>query len=87
MYAEVHGAGRYHRGVRTCPSCDSEKIRRGGMIIWLIYVALIAIAIPATLILKLNAAIVAGVMIAVIVLAHIVFNQRVCLDCGHQWKG
>ena len=57
------------------------------MIIWLIYVALIAIAIPATLILKLNAAIVAGVMIAVIVLAHIVFNQRVCLDCGHQWKG
>ena len=73
--------------MRTCPSCDSEKIRRGGMIIWLIYVGLILLAIPATLILKLNAAIVAGVMIAVIVLAHIIFNQRVCLDCGHQWMG
>ncbi|HYC58696.1 MAG TPA: hypothetical protein VEK79_03945 [Thermoanaerobaculia bacterium] len=57
------------------------------MTIWLIYVVLIALAIPATLILNLNAAIVAGIMIAVIVLAHIIFNQRVCLDCGHQWPG
>ncbi|MDP9194308.1 MAG: hypothetical protein M3P06_21640 [Acidobacteriota bacterium] len=73
--------------MRTCPSCDSEKIRRGGMIIWLIYVALIAFAIVATLVFQLNAAIVAGIMIAVVVLAHIVFNQRVCLDCGHQWRG
>jgi hypothetical protein len=73
--------------VAACPSCDSEKIRRGGMTIWLIYVALIAIAIPATLIFQLNAAIVALIMIAIIVLAHLVFNQRVCLDCGHQWKG
>ena len=73
--------------MRTCPSCDSEKIRRGGMIIWMIYVALIAFAIVATLVFQLNAAIVAGIMIAVIVIAHIVFNQRVCLDCGHQWQG
>lgn len=57
------------------------------MTIWLIYVALIVIAIPATLIFQLNAAIVALIMIAIIVLAHLVFNQRVCLDCGHQWKG
>jgi hypothetical protein len=57
------------------------------MTIWLIYVALIGIAIPATLIFQLNAAIVALIMIAIIVLAHLVFNQRVCLDCGHQWKG
>ena len=71
----------------SCPSCDSEKIRRGCMTIWLIYVALIALAIPATLIFHLNAAIVAAIMIAVIVIAHLVFNQRVCLDCGHQWKG
>jgi len=71
----------------SCPSCDSEKIRRGGMTIWLIYVILIALAIPATLIFHLNAAIIAGIMIAVVVLAHLVFNQRVCLDCGHQWKG
>ena len=73
--------------MQTCPSCDSEKIRRGGMTIWTIYIALIAFALVATLILHFNAAIVAGIMIAVIVLAHIVFNQRVCLDCGHQWKG
>ena len=71
----------------ACPSCDSEKIRRGGTTIWMIYVALIALAIPAVVIFRLNAAIVAGVMIAVVVLAHLVFNQRVCLDCGHQWRG
>jgi hypothetical protein len=71
----------------ACPNCQSEKIRRGGMAIWLIYVALIVLAIPAVLIFELNAAIVAGVMIAVIVLAHLVFNLRVCLDCGTQWKG
>lgn len=73
--------------MRTCPSCNSERIRRGGMTIWLIYVALIALAIPATLIFRLNSALVAGIMIAVIVIAHVVFNQRVCLDCGHQWRG
>ena len=70
----------------ACPSCNSDSIRRGGMAIWLTYVALIALAIPAVLAFRLNAAIVAGVMIAVVVLAHLVFNQRVCLDCGHQWK-
>ena len=70
----------------TCPSCDSEKIRRGGMTIWLVYMALIAFALLATLVFQLNAAIVAGIMIAVVVIAHIIFNQRVCLDCGHQWR-
>jgi hypothetical protein len=57
------------------------------MAIWMVYVLLIAVAIPATLVFRLNSAIVAGVIIAVVVLAHLVFNQRVCLDCGHQWKG
>ena len=70
----------------SCPSCSSETIRRGGMAIWLTYVALIALAIPAVLAFHLNAALVAGVMIAVVVLAHLVFNQRVCVDCGHQWR-
>ena len=70
----------------SCPSCHSEKIRRGGMTIWLIYIALIVLAIPATLVFHLNAALIAGIMIAVIVIAHLVFNQRVCLDCGHQWR-
>jgi hypothetical protein len=57
------------------------------MIIWMIYVALIALAIPATLIFRLDASIVAVIMIVVVVLAHLIFSQRVCLDCGHQWKG
>ena len=70
-----------------CPNCNSDKTRRGGNAIWLVYLALVAVGVPAVLILKLNAAIVAGAMIAVIVIAHLVLNQRVCLDCGHQWKG
>ncbi len=73
--------------MRSCPSCDSERIRRGGMAIWLVYVALIALAIPAVLIFHLDAAVMAGIMIAVVILAHLIFNQRVCLDCGHQWRG
>ncbi len=57
------------------------------MAIWLTYVALIVFAVVAVLVFHLNAAIVAGVMIAVVVLAHLIFNLRVCLDCGTQWKG
>jgi hypothetical protein len=71
----------------SCPSCGSERIRRGGTAIWLVYVLLIALAIPATLIFHLNAAIVAAIMIAVVILAHLVVNQRVCVECGHQWRG
>ncbi len=70
----------------TCPSCQSPRTRRGGTVIWMIDLALVAIAIPMVLVWELNAAIVAGVMIAIIVLAHLVFNQRVCLDCGAQWR-
>ncbi|HEY0156988.1 MAG TPA: hypothetical protein VGF28_06805 [Thermoanaerobaculia bacterium] len=71
----------------TCPNCGSEKVRRGGSAIWLVYVALIAFALPAVLIFELNAAIVAGIMIAAVVIAHLLLDQRVCLDCGKQWKG
>jgi hypothetical protein len=71
----------------NCPNCNSDRVRRGGNAIWLVCLVLIAVALPAVLVFKLNAAIVAGVMIAVIVLAHLMLNQRVCLDCGHQWKG
>jgi ribosomal protein L37AE/L43A len=71
----------------NCPNCQSEKTRRGGTTIWIVYLVLIAFALPAVLVFKLNAALVAGVMIAAIVLAHLLLNQRVCVDCGHQWKG
>ncbi len=71
----------------NCPNCDSERTRRGGTAVWLVYLALLAVGIPAVLVLRLNAAIVAGVMVAGVVLAHLILNQRVCLDCGQQWEG
>jgi hypothetical protein len=74
------------REMPACPNCSSDKVRRGGMAIWLVYLALIALAIPAVLIFELNATIVAGIMVTVVVIAHLVFNLRVCLDCGTQWK-
>jgi len=70
----------------ACPNCGSERTRRGGHAVWMVYLAVIAIAIPAVLLLRVNAALVAGIMLAVIVIAHLVIGQRVCLECGHQWR-
>ena len=70
----------------VCPNCGSERIRRGGNVIWMVYLALIALALPAALVFHLNAAIVGGIMLAVIVIAHLVVDQRVCIDCGNQWR-
>jgi len=69
-----------------CPSCGSSHLRRGGTKTWFVYVALLLLAIPAVLLLHLHAALIAGVMIAAIILAHILIDERVCLDCGHQWR-
>ena len=69
-----------------CPNCASTKTRRGGNAIWIVYLVLIALGIPAVLRFHLNAAIVAAIMLAVIVIAHLILNQRVCVDCGHQWR-
>lgn len=74
------------QGVPVCPSCHSEKTRRGGSVIWTIYVTLIALALAAVLVFHLNAALVAGIVVTAIVLAHLLVNQRVCLDCGNQWR-
>jgi hypothetical protein len=73
--------------VATCPACGSGKTRRGGSAIWAVYLILIAAALAAVLVLRLHSGIVAGIMIAVIVIAHLLIDQRICLDCGHQWKG
>ena len=54
--------------------------------IWSIYLVLIAIMIPIVLVSQFNAAMFAGIMIAMVVLAHLVFKERVCLDCGEQFK-
>jgi hypothetical protein len=70
-----------------CPNCGSEHTRRGGMRVWGVYLVLIALAVPAVVVFHFHAGIVAAIMLVAAVLAHIVFNQRVCLDCGHQWKG
>ena len=70
----------------TCPDCSSDRTRRGGRTIWLVYLVLVALALVAVLAFQLNAAIVAGVMLAAVVLAHLVTGERVCLDCGHQWR-
>lgn len=70
----------------TCPQCSSEKTRRGGRTTWTVYVILIALALVAVLRFHLNAALVGGIMIAVVVLAHLVLGERACIDCGHQWS-
>jgi len=70
----------------ACPNCRSEKTRRGGSVIWAVYLTLIALVLTAVLVFHLNAALVGGIALAVVVLAHLVVNQRVCLDCGHQWS-
>lgn len=54
--------------------------------IWAVYVALIALALAAVLVFRLNAAVVAGIVIAAAVLAHLTIGGRVCLDCGSQFK-
>jgi len=69
-----------------CPSCASEHTRRGGARIWGVYLLLIALAVPAVVVFHLPAGIVAAIVVVAVVLAHLVFNQQVCLDCGHQWK-
>lgn len=70
----------------ACPNCGSDHTRRGGNAIWGVYLLLIAIAVPAVVVFHLHAGIVAAILLAAIVIAHLVFDTRVCLDCGHQWK-
>ena len=72
--------------MKTCPECNSERVRRGGMTVWTIYLALVALALAAVLGLGLNAAIVGAILIAAIAVVHLVIDERSCLDCGNQWK-
>ena len=70
----------------TCPNCGSDHTRRGGNAIWGVYVVLIALGVPAVVVFHLHAGLVGGVMLAAVVIAHLLFNSRVCLDCGRQWR-
>jgi hypothetical protein len=69
----------------VCPDCGSERTRRGGRVIWSVYVTLIALGVPAVLIFHLHAGLIAAIMIAAIILAHLVIDTKVCLDCGNEW--
>ena len=71
----------------ACPNCDSARTRRGGTLIWGVYLVALMLSVPAVLLLHLHAGIVAGVLIAVIVAAHLILDTRVCLDCGQQFGG
>jgi len=70
---------------KVCPNCGSERTRRGGRAIWAVYLALIAMAVPAVVVFHLHAGLIAAIMLAGIVIAHLAIGTRVCLDCGSQW--
>lgn len=70
----------------TCPNCESGKTRRGGTLIWIAYLVLIAFALVAVVGFELNSGLVAGIVLVAIILVHLIVNQRVCLDCGTQWR-
>lgn len=72
--------------VVICPNCGSDHTRRGGHSIWTIYVVLIAAAVASVLVFHLHAGLVAAIVLAVIVIANLAIEQRVCSDCGYQWR-
>lgn len=72
--------------MNACPSCGSERTRLGGRAVWSVYVGVILAGVVAVFAFELHAGLVAGVMIALVVLANLVFGTRVCLDCGTEWK-
>lgn len=70
----------------SCSNCGSEHTRRGGHTIWLVYGVLIAAAVISVLTFHLHGGLIAAIMLALIVIVNLVVEQRVCLDCGHQWR-
>ena len=54
--------------------------------VWAVYLVLIALALPLVLVWHLNAAVIAGIMVAAIVGVHLLVDQRICLDCGERWR-
>ena len=69
-----------------CPNCGADETKRGGNAVWAFYLLVVAASMIAVLRFHLDGAIVGGIAIAAIVLAHLVIDQRVCLQCGHQWR-
>ena len=70
---------------RVCPRCESDHVRRGGNRTWLIFIALIALAVAAVVVVHLQAGLVAAGFVLLIFLTHLVLGEWTCQDCGAQW--
>jgi hypothetical protein len=69
-----------------CPQCGSARTRRGGKTVWIAYLVIIAVTVPATLVWRLNAAVMAGVLILAALAVNLLIGERFCPECGHQWR-
>ncbi|MEO6259676.1 MAG: hypothetical protein ABIP63_04970 [Thermoanaerobaculia bacterium] len=69
-----------------CPQCGSEATRRGGRVVWTLDLIMIAVAVPVVLTGRVHAALVAGIILAIMSIAHLAVGERACRDCGAQWR-
>ena len=69
-----------------CAECGSGATRRGGRIVWTVDLILILLAVPVVLTGRVNAALVAAILLAVMAIAHLSLGERFCSDCGSQWR-
>lgn len=70
----------------SCPRCGSAATRRGGRLVWTVDLIMILLAVPLVLTGRVNASLVAAVILAVMVIAHLGVGERFCRDCGAQWR-
>jgi Flp pilus assembly protein TadB len=86
MSEESEESGREGAGTaRICPRCGSDHLRRGGNRTWLLFIALIALAVVAVVVVHLQAGLVAAALVVLIFLTHVVLREWTCQDCGAQW--
>ena len=60
-------------------------MRRGGNRTWLIFIALIALAVVAVVVVHLQGGLVAAALLLLILVTHLVLREWTCQDCGAQW--
>ena len=69
-----------------CPRCGSDATRRGGRVVWTVDLISIVLAVPVVLTGRVNAALVAAAILAIMAIAHLTLGERFCRDCGEQWR-